>query len=331
MSLISTLTDAIGLTDDVADIDNDMQKVLDAMDSLHPKPIEEITPQEARQQPSPADAVRKVLRKAGESAASQAIGKFSRIDIAGLYGDIPLYVYTPQGSGPFPIILYFHGGGFVIASTEVYDATPRALANGVNAVVVSVDYHLAPEHKYPAAVEDAFVAYQWVLQNHEKLNGIEGKVAVAGESAGANLATVVSMRARDEGLPLPLHQLLVYPVVDNDFTTASYLENEHAKPLNVAMMHWFFKHYGADANSPYALPMKAGSLKGMPPATVITAEIDPLRSEGKAYADRLADDGVDVAYQHYDGVTHEFFGMGAIVEKAQHAMKFATDKLKNAF
>ncbi|MGN6389686.1 MAG: alpha/beta hydrolase [Burkholderiaceae bacterium] len=310
-----------------------MQKVLDALASLGPKPIETLTPEEARQQPTPADAVKKVLQQEGRSADTGGV-EVRHMTIPGPAGDIPIHVYTPQGDGPFPVMVYFHGGGFVIADTAVYDASPRALARGANAIMVAVDYHRAPEHKFPAAPNDAFAAYRWVCEHAQEINGDPQCVAVGGESAGGNLATVVSMMARDRDAPLPVHQLLVYPVAGDDMNTPSYRENAQAKPLNKAMMEWFFKYYlgsPEDADNPYAVPLKAQSLAGLPPATVITDEIDPLRSEGKQYAERLQQDGVPVAYRNYDGVTHEFFGMGAVLPEAQDAERFAAEELKKAF
>lgn len=314
--------------------DASMQKVLDALASLGGKPIETLTPEEARKQPTPADAVKKVLQGMGRSSEPEAGVTVKDMTVPGPIGDIPIHVYTPEGKGPFPVMVYYHGGGFVIADTKTYDASPRALAKMANAIMVAVDYHQAPEHKFPAAANDAYAAYAWVLKNAGQFNGDPGKVAVGGESAGGNLATVVSMMARDKKEAMPVHQLLVYPVVDNDMTNASYKRNEAAKPLNKPMMEWFFKHYSAkpeDASNPYAVPMKAASLKGLPSATVITAEIDPLLSEGKAYADRLKKDGVKVSYKEYKGVTHEFFGMGAVVPKAMDAEKFAAAQLKKSF
>jgi acetyl esterase len=199
------------------------------------------------------------------------------------------------------------------------------------AIMVSVDYRQAPEHPFPAAPNDAYAAYIWTTQHAKEFNGDPMRVAVGGESAGGNLATVVSTMARDKKAQMPVHQLLVYPVVDNDMNNASYQRNAAAKPLNKPMMAWFFKHYGADPKSPYALPMKAGSLKGLPPATIVAAEIDPLLTEGKAYADKLKKDGVKVDYKEYSGVTHEFFGMGAVVPKAKDAEQFAAEALKKAF
>ncbi|WP_218145996.1 alpha/beta hydrolase [Massilia timonae] len=308
-----------------------MQKVLDAMASLKPKPIENLSPEEARKQPSAADAVKKVLSDAGQSTAPEPGVTMKTQTVQGKGGSFPVHIFTPEGKGPFPVIVYYHGGGFVIADTKVYEASVRALAKGAKAIVVSADYRRAPEHKFPTQPEDAFAAYKWAIDNASQFNGDPTRVAVAGESAGGNLATVVSMMARDQKAQLPVHQLLVYPVVDNDMNNASYKKNANAKPLNKAMMGWFFKHYGADPKSPYALPLKATSLKGLPPATVITAEIDPLMTEGKAYADRLKKEGVAVNYRHYTGVTHEFFGMGAVVPKAKEAQQFAADELTKAF
>lgn len=327
------LATGIALAQTPPKADKAMQKVLDALASLGGKPIETLTPEEARQQPTPADAVKKVMQQEGKSTAPDPSVTVKDMSIPGPIGDIPIHIYTPAGAGPFPVMVYYHGGGFVIADTKTYDASPRALAKGANAIMVAVDYHRAPEHKFPAAPNDAYAAYLWVLQHAKEFNGDPSRVAVGGESAGGNLATVVSMMARDKKAAVPVHQLLVYPVTDNDFNTPSYKINAQAKPLNKAMMAWFFKYYATpeDASSPYALPMKATSLKGLPAATVITDEIDPLRSEGQAYADRLKKDGVAVSHQDYTGVAHEFFGMGAVVPQAKKAEDFATDALKKAF
>ena len=311
-----------------------MQKVLDALASLGGKPIETLSPEEARKQPTPADAVKKIMKDEGKSTEPEPGVTMKDMTIPGSHGDIPIHVFTPEGKGPFPVMVYYHGGGFVIADTKTYESSPRALAKGAKAIMVAVDYHLAPENKFPAAADDAFSAYNWVLQHAQEINGDPKRVAVGGESAGGNLAAVVSLMARDKKIALPVHQLLVYPVVNDDMNTPSYQRNAEAKPLNKAMMAWFFKHYTSkpeDANNPYAVPMKAASLKGLPSATVIAAEIDPLLSEGNAYADRLKKDGVEVAYKEYTGVTHEFFGMGSVVPKAKEAEKMASDALKSEF
>jgi acetyl esterase len=308
-----------------------MQKVLDALKSLDGKPIETLSPQEARQQPTPADAVKKVLSDMGKSTAPEAGVTVKDMSVPVDGGSVPVHIYTPEGKGPFPVMVYYHGGGFVIADTKTYDASPRALAKMAKAIMVAVDYRQAPEHKFPTAPNDAYAAYLWTTQHAAEFNGDPKRVAVGGESAGGELATVVSMMARDKHAQMPVHELLVYPITDNDMNTPSYQRNANAKPLNKPMMAWFFKYYGADPASPYALPMKAASLKGLPPATIVAAEIDPLMSEGQAYADKLRKDGVKVDYKLYKGVTHEFFGMGAVVPEAKDAEQFAADGLKKAF
>ena len=308
-----------------------MQKVLSALNSMHGKPIESLSPSEAREQPTPADAVKKILADENNLVISDISLSVQSLLIDGPIGQIPLSIFTPLGDGPFPVLIYYHGGGFVIADGKTYESSIRALAKGANTIVVSVDYHQAPEHPFPAAVDDAFAAYKWVLEHAKEFAGDTDNIAVSGESAGGNLAAVVSLMARDQKVKLPVHQLLIYPVVNDDFESASYVRNANAKPLNKEMMKWFFRHYAADTNSAYALPIKAASLRGLPSATVITAEIDPLLCDGKSYADRLRFEGVKVAYQEYSGVTHEFFGMGEIIPKAKEAELYAVENLKIAF
>ena len=174
------------------------------------------------------------------------------------------------------------------------------------------------------------------MKSAGEVNGDPRRVAVAGESAGGNLAAAVCLMARDRGGPMPVHQLLVYPIANYGFDTESYRENAEAKPLNREMMKWFFGHYlssSAEGENKYVSLVRApdSDLRAMPPATVVTAQIDPLRSEGKTYADKLKAAGVDVAYRNFDGVTHEFFGTGAVVDKAKEAQTFAAERLKAAF
>ncbi len=311
-----------------------MQKVLDALGSLGGKPIDTLTPAEARKQPTPADAVKKLLTQDKKSTAPEPVASVKHMTITGPHGAIPIHVYTPKGKGPFPVMVYYHGGGWVIADTKTYDASPRALANGAEAIMVAVDYHRAPEFKFPVAHDDSFAAYQWVLAHAKEINGDPTRVAVGGESAGGNLATAVALMARDKGVAMPIYQLLVYPITNYAFDTPSYMANAAAKPLNKPMMEWFFKQYmksPEDGTNPYLSPLQAKSLKGLPPATVITVEIDPLMSEGKAYADRLTAEGIAVNYKNYAGVTHEFFGMGAVVPLAKEAEALASSDLKKAF
>lgn len=313
--------------------DPQMQAVLDQLGALGGKPIEKLTPAQARLQPTPADAVKALLKKEGKSTDPEAVGSVQNTTVPGPAGPIPIRVYTPSGDGPFPVIFYIHGGGWVIATMDTYDASPRAMVNLTNAMVVSVEYRKAPEHKFPAAHEDCYAALQYVMKNAATMKGDPKRVAVMGESAGGNMASAICMMARDRKGMMPLYEALVYPVANTNFNTPSYLVNAKAKPLNKAMMQWFARHTvknASDAKDPYLAILK-GNVKGLPPATVITDEIDPLMSEGQAYAAKLKKAGIVVRYRNYMGVTHEFFGMGAVVDKAKDAEQFAADGLKSAF
>lgn len=321
---------------DAPNLNQEMKEVLSALEALDPKPLETLTPGEARKQPTPADAVKSVLQKQGKSTDPEAVSKVEDRKIKGPAGEIPIRIYWPSGSKSegLPVVHYIHGGGWVIADLDVYDASPRAIANAANAIVVSSHYRQAPEHKFPAAHDDSFAAYQWVLANAKALGGDPQAVAVMGESAGGNMAAAIAMMAKQKGAQMPVHQVLVYPVASYAFDTASYQQNAEAKPLGKAGMQWFFGHYlksEKDGENPMLSLLKAKDLSGLPSATVITAEIDPLRSEGKAYADRLEQAGVKVEYQNYEGVTHEFFGMGAVVPDAKRAVKQAAGGLRGSF
>lgn len=311
-----------------------MQKVLDAYAALEPKAVETSGAAEARRQPTPGDAVVRVLKEEGKTVPSTPVLAVRHLSAPGKGGDIPLHVYTPPGKGPFPVIAYYHGGGFVLGDTKAYEPSIRALAHGANAVVVSVDYRLAPEHRFPAAPDDAFAAWQWVLAHAQELNGDPARVAVAGESAGGTLAAAVALMARDRKVTAPLRQVLIYPILNDDMSTPSYQRNANAQPLNKAAMHWFLQQYAPrpeDRANATALPLKATTLKGVAPAIIVAAEIDPLASEARTYADRLKADGVTVQYREFDGVTHAFFGMHAVLPKAEDAQKFVIEDLKKAF
>ena len=316
-----------------------MQEILDAFNHLGPIPVEKTTPEVARQLPFMQKAIFEVLN---EHAAKRLIdGVIENVEaiehrsMPGPRGPILARIYHPEVRGAKkPVLLYFHGGGFVLGSLDAYDATCRALTNLADCIVVSVAYRQAPEHKYPAAREDAFAAYEWLLRNARDFGGNPKLIAVAGESAGGNLATLVCLMAREKGLPQPLHQLLVYPWVDSKMDTASYVSHQFAKPLNAAAMKWFMNHYLASpsqALDPMAFPLRHDNLSGLAPATIFTAEIDPLCSEGKAYAEKLRQFGVPVHSQQFNGVTHEFFGLGAVLVEAEEALRIAGENLQIAF
>lgn len=313
--------------------DPQMKAVLDQLGALGGKPIEKLTPAEARMQPTPADAVKALLKKEGKSTDPEPVGSVQDTTVPGPAGPIPVRVYTPSGAGPFPVVVYIHGGGWVIATMDTYDASPRAMVNLTNAVFVSVEYRKAPEHKFPAAHEDCYAALQYVMKHAAAMKGDPKRVAVMGESAGGNMASAICMMARDRKGMMPLYEVLVYPVADTNLNTRSYMVNAKAKPLNKPMMQWFFRYTvksTADTKNPYLALLK-GDVKDLPPATVITDEIDPLMSEGQAYAAKLKKAGIAVHYRNYTGVAHEFFGMGAVVDKAKAAEQFAAEGLKSAF
>jgi acetyl esterase len=313
--------------------DAQMQAVLAALMALGVPPLNTLLPRNAREMPSATDAVLAVATQQDKPCV-EPVARVHHEVIQGPGGQLVMRVYTPAGSGPFPVLVYFHGGGWVIANLNVYDGSCRALTNAAGAVVVSVAYRQAPEFKFPAAPQDAFAAYQWVVNNAAKINGDPDRIAVGGESAGGNLATVTAMQARNNGVRMPIHQLLVYPVTNYAFDTPSYQENADAKPLNRPLMMWFWGHYlrsAADGQNPLASPLRAQNLRGLPPATVITAEIDPLRDEGEAYANRLREAGVAVTSTRYMGVAHEFFGMAAVLDKAKQAVMEAAMGLRAAY
>lgn len=311
------------------------QAVLDALTMrLNIRPYHTLAPQQARLQPTFADGAMEVMRQQGRPTAPPPGVSVRDISIQGATGPINAKVYTPDGArGPLPVIVYYHGGGWVLANSQVYDASTRALAREGQAVVLSVDYRLAPEAKFPAQHDDAFAAYRWALANAGRIGGDPRRVAIAGESAGGNLAVATAIAARDAGLQAPLHVLSIYPIAGSDTDTPSYRENANALPLGRALMNWFFFHTArtpADALDP-RINLIAANLRGLPPTTIIAAQIDPLRSEGELLANRMRAAGVNVTRREFPRVTHEFFGADAVITEAQAAQRFAGERLRAAF
>jgi acetyl esterase len=253
--------------------------------------------------------------------------------IPGADGEMPVRIYTPQGQGPFPVLVYFHGGGWVIGNREAYDPTCRALTNAAGCLVVSVEYRLAPEHKFPAAPEDCYAAVQWVAAHAAAMRGDAARLAIGGDSAGGNLTAVVAHMARDRGGPPLVYQLLVYPVTNYGYDTVSYQENADGYLLTKDAMMWFWNHYlrsATDGNDPQASPLRAQNLRDLPPALVLTAEFDPLRDEGEAYARRLQEAGVPVTLKRYDGMIHGFFSLGKVFAQGKQAIQEAANGLRAA-
>jgi len=255
--------------------------------------------------------------------------------IDGPGGKLPIRLYTPHGAGPFPLLVFFHGSGFVLCSLATHDGMCRNLCAGAACIVASVDYRLAPEHKFPAGIDDCLHATRWAAAHAAELGADPACIAVAGDSAGANMAAVTALRLRDEGGPGLRSQLLLYPVTDYHTPgTPSYEENAEGYGLTRDTMKWFWGHYLSDASQrahPHASPLRAPDLSGLPPALVITAEYDPLRDEGERYADQLRTAGVSTALTRYDGVNHGFMFWVGVVDKAGVAMNEACEWLRSAF
>lgn len=311
----------------------EMQAVIEKLASYGDKPIETLSAVDARKNRTPTDAVMDLMKENNIAMPVPGVDTTGKnIPVTG--GNIHLRMYTPKAAtAPLPVIVYYHGGGFVIADLDVYNASAQGLAEQTGAIVVSVAYRLAPENKFPVAHNDAFAAYDWVVKNAASFKGDPKKIAVVGESAGGNLAANVSIMARDKKIMVPLHEVLVYPIAQSDMNTDSYKAFANAKPLNKAMMAWFTKNYVtamAEAKDP-RISLVSANLKGLPSTTIITAEIDPLNNDGIMLADKLKAAGVTVDSKNYDGVTHEFFGMATIVPEAKEAQAYAAEQLKKAF
>jgi acetyl esterase/lipase len=321
-----------------------MQAVVEQFDMFGNQDLPTLTARQARMTNSITDAVNLLLAKNGKTpfaGSNLVISQFvlPKAYTAGSAPDgVPVRLYTPNGSvaGTRPAIVYYHGGGWVIGSLNVYEPSVKALADRTGAIVISVDYRLASENmnKFPAAHEDAYAAYKWVRDNAGTMGINPAKIAVAGESAGGNMAAAVCILARERGYPLPMHELLVYPVADNNLNTASYNQYVRAVPLNKANIEYFTGLYfnsPADGDNRLISLVDVADLKGLPPTTIIAAEIDPLQTEGTLLRDKLNTAGVSVDYTLYKGTTHEFFGTYDVVPLANDAQNHAADRLKAAF
>lgn len=264
------------------------------------------------------------------------VGAVEDRTVPGPAGVIPVRVYRPEGAARPPVLVWFHGGGWVIGDIETADVTCRKLCQRAGVAVVSVGYRLAPEHPCPAASDDAWAAATWVAAHGDEL-GVDGaRLAVGGDSAGGNLAALVAVRARDEGAPAVAHQLLVYPATDLRLGHPSVEENGQGYFLTEDTMRWFRAHYlgddlrHGDPSSPEVSPLLVDDLSGVAPAQVLTAEYDPLRDEGDAYAARLADAGVPVEHVPHAGLVHGFFAMGGLAPVADEAVAAAAERLRRA-
>ncbi|HZN13388.1 MAG TPA: alpha/beta hydrolase [Acidimicrobiales bacterium] len=306
-------------------VDPQVRALLDQLASAGGLPLQEMTPEAARQM---------FVGMAALAAPSTEGVTTEDRSVPGPGGDIPVRIYTPAaGSAPRPLVVFFHGGGFVIGNIDSHDATCRSLARLVGAVVVSVDYRLAPESAAPAAAEDCYAATVWAAEHASELGADAARLAVAGDSAGGNLAAVTPLLARDRGGPAIAFQLLVYPVTDLTMSQPSIEENGTDYMLTADGLRWFYDHYlgtKGDPKEPIVSPLFASDVSGLPPALILTAEFDPLRDEGEAYGARLREAGVPVTFKRYDGLIHGFFSMDLVLDAAKAAVAETAEQLKAA-
>ena len=307
-------------------VDPQIQGVLDMLKMMNAPALNQQTVEQARQSYA-------MLEQIG--GAPVPVFKVEDRAIPGPAGDIPVRIYSPEGPGPHPILVFFHGGGWVIGTVPGYDGLCHELTNSVHCIVVSVDYRLAPEHPFPAAPEDCYAATKWVAANAASLNGDPERIAVAGDSAGGNLAAVVSLMAREQQGPRLVLQVLIYPATDYYLPeTPSMRENAEGYLLTRDDIVWFAQHYlqaGFDRDDWRAFPLRASNLGDLPPALVITAEYDPLRDEGELYAEKLREAGVSVHLSRYDGLIHGFISMPSISTRAQAAIEECAAALRLTF
>lgn len=307
-------------------LDPQVQGLLDMMAGMGGAPLHSMSVEEARAG---------LMGMAALGGEPQVVGSVEDRQIPGLESQIPVRIYTPEGAGPFPLLVYFHGGGWVLGNIDSHDAVCRALTNSAGCITISVDYRLAPEYKFPAAPEDCYAATLWAAENASSFNGDATRVAIGGDSAGGNLAAVVALMARDRGGPKLAYQLLIYPVTDHfTLNTPSYQANSEGYFLTKDDMVWFWDLYLSsedDTKHPHASPLQAQDLSNLPPAMVITAEFDPLRDEGEMYAARLREAGNEVTAKRYDGMIHGFVSFAGMVDRGKQAIEDAAAGLRGAF
>ncbi len=304
-------------------LDPQARRFLEETLSLNLPPVTQLTPHQARQN-----------ARLRPSSPGPEVARVENGTLPGPAGQVPVRIYTPSGSPPFPVLVWFHGGGWVVGDLDTTDGTARHLCAGAGCLVVSVDYRLAPEAKFPAPAEDCYAATGWVAHHGQELGADAARIAVGGDSAGGNLAAAVCLMARDRGGPALVFQLLVYPVTDRNFDTPSYKDNATGYGLTREAMMWYWDKYLAresDARNPYAAPLRARDLSGLPPALIITAEYDPLRDEGEEYGRRLQAAGVPTTVTRYEGMIHGFFGRSAVMDKGREAVAQACSMLRAAF
>lgn len=307
-------------------LEPEVQAILKGMEEAGGPAISEMTPEIARQ------AFEGLLPLQGEP---EVVASVEQREVPGPAGPVTVRVYRPVGaSGPMPVLCFIHGGGWVLMDLDSHDPVCRALSNAAACTVVAVDYRLAPEARFPAAVDDCFAVLKWIAQEAESLGVDSTRIAVGGDSAGGNLAAVMTLLSKRGGGPSLVAQVLHCPVTDYSFETKSYRENSDGYLLTQEAMRWFWAHYlgeGNDGSDALASPLRAETVTGLPAALVQTAEFDPLLDEGRAYADRLRESGVPVTYTEYSGVVHDPWLMFGVVPKGRQTVDEAGAFLKKCF
>jgi len=280
---------------------------------------------------APLDEIRRNTQgRTITSGPVENILEISNRFIPGPTADLPIRIYRPTVATNAPAIVYFHGGGWVLNFLDIYDASLARLANQSGATIIAVNYQKAPEHPFPIPFDDCYATLLWVVANATNLGIDENRIGVAGDSAGGNLAAAVALKARDNDIALSV-QILIYPATDRNFDTASYKENATGYGLSTQAMQWFWDQYLQGSHhdeNPYAIPMRASSFKALAPAIIITAQYDPLLTDGERYAELLHRDGVPVLYKGYEGMIHGFFTNMAITPTAQQAIDFIAYEVK---
>ncbi|HEY9690664.1 MAG TPA: alpha/beta hydrolase [Oculatellaceae cyanobacterium] len=306
-------------------LDPQAQKFLEQISELQLPPLSSAEPREAREL---------LAKLKGKQLKPEFVASIQNHIIKSQV-NIPIRIYTPKENIQLPILVYLHGGGWVLGDLDGVDHICRSLANQADCIVVSVDYRLAPEHKFPAAVEDAYAVTNWVAKNAADINGDETRIAIAGDSAGGNIAAAVALMARDRGEPLLVYQVLIYPTTQYGFDTESYHKYGQGDfGLSKEEMIWFWHHYladVADGQNAYASPLLANNLANLPPTYIITAEYDVLRDEAEAYAVSLELAGVPVKLQRYNGMIHSFVGLSLVIDQGKNAIADIATQLSIIF
>ncbi|QGJ70219.1 Carboxylesterase NlhH [Planctomycetales bacterium 10988] len=303
---------------------------------LDPQAQALLAQQAAQKVPSPAEMTPEKARKLIAASiialdAGDEVAKVEDRTFMGPAGPVPIRIYKPHARAPYAAMVYFHGGGWVVGSLETHDAVCRSLANQGKIMIIAVDYRLAPEHRFPAAVEDAYAATEWVLENTDQLNINPKQVMVGGDSAGGNLAAAVTLMYAHRGRSPLAMQFLAYPICDYNFETPSYEAYADGYNLTRGMMKWYWDHYlptPQQAKHPFVSVLQAEKLDGVPPALILTAEYDPLRDEAEAYAEKLKAAGIPVTLKRYNGLLHGFLRQTKQIDRARHALVDIADVLQ---